>query len=74
MDSADVGRALDASLRLLAGPAEAAWDPHTGVVSRRPPVGGDEDPGLTLLWATGRIALPGYPRRESWTLRAALEA
>jgi hypothetical protein len=30
-----------------------------------------EDAGSTLLWATGRIALPNHPRRESWILKAA---
>ncbi|WP_229070371.1 maleylpyruvate isomerase N-terminal domain-containing protein [Actinoplanes sp. DH11] len=30
------------------------------------------DPGEVLLWATGRTALPGYPRRTSWSLRAAV--
>jgi hypothetical protein len=30
-----------------------------------------QDAGRTLLWATGRIALPGHPRRESWVVKAA---
>ena len=30
-----------------------------------------EHPGADLLWCTGRIALPGRPRRTTWTLRAA---
>ncbi|GIF16059.1 maleylpyruvate isomerase N-terminal domain-containing protein [Actinoplanes teichomyceticus] len=35
----------------------------------RPPV----EPVAALLWCTGRIALPGRPRRASWSLRAAVE-
>ncbi|WP_436536629.1 maleylpyruvate isomerase N-terminal domain-containing protein [Actinoplanes sp. HUAS TT8] len=31
------------------------------------------EPVPALLWCTGRAALPGHPRRTSWTLRAALE-
>ncbi|MEY9844669.1 hypothetical protein ABH940_001738 [Streptacidiphilus sp. BW17] len=30
-------------------------------------------PGQLLLWCTGRTALPGLPRRTSWTWRAAVE-
>ncbi|WAL76064.1 hypothetical protein OU787_33665 [Kitasatospora sp. YST-16] len=30
------------------------------------------DPAPVLLWCTGRAELPGRPRRESWTWRAAL--
>lgn len=35
------------------------------------PAHGDPDPSRTLLWATGRIALPDRPRRTSWTVKAA---
>ncbi|MEU7870915.1 maleylpyruvate isomerase N-terminal domain-containing protein [Dactylosporangium sp. NPDC049140] len=31
----------------------------------------DPDAGRALLWATGRIALAGRPRRESWVVKAA---
>jgi hypothetical protein len=34
-----------------------------------PPAG----PVQALLWCTGRTALPGHPRRTSWTLRAAVD-
>jgi hypothetical protein len=30
-----------------------------------------DQPGADLLWCTGRIALPGRPRRPHWTPRAA---
>ncbi|WP_432841019.1 maleylpyruvate isomerase N-terminal domain-containing protein [Dactylosporangium sp. CA-092794] len=36
------------------------------------PPGADPEPGRTLLWATGRIALPGHARRAGWTVRAAV--
>ncbi len=29
-----------------------------------------DHPGADLLWCTGRVALPGRPRRTHWTLRA----
>ncbi|MFG2044504.1 maleylpyruvate isomerase N-terminal domain-containing protein [Dactylosporangium sp. NPDC048998] len=51
MDSGDVGRALGESLRLLAGPAGAAWDPGASVVSRQPPEGRDDDPRIGGAWA-----------------------
>ncbi|GHG72836.1 hypothetical protein GCM10018779_48520 [Streptomyces griseocarneus] len=48
-----------------------AWQPDAGVCERvlrrlfrDLPVG--DDPWQTLLWATGRLELPGLPRRESW--------
>ncbi len=48
-----------------------AWEPPAGVCERvlarlfrNVPVG--DDPWRTLLWATGRLELPGLPRRESW--------
>ncbi|MCZ1020375.1 maleylpyruvate isomerase N-terminal domain-containing protein [Streptomyces noursei] len=47
------------------------WDPPAGVCARvlarlfpDAPVGAD--PWPTLLWATGRTALPGHPRRTQW--------
>jgi uncharacterized protein (TIGR03083 family) len=52
------------------------WRPPaelSAVVLRRlfpdPPPG---DPTDALLWCTGRVALPGHPRRTSWVLKAAL--
>jgi hypothetical protein len=30
------------------------------------------EPAEVLLWSTGRIELPGHPRRSSWVLKAAL--
>jgi hypothetical protein len=42
-------------------------DPCAHTVARlfpTAPVG--DDPWRTLLWATGRLALPGHPRREEW--------
>ncbi|MFH9228259.1 maleylpyruvate isomerase N-terminal domain-containing protein [Streptomyces lydicus] len=48
-----------------------AWEPPAELCTRVlgrlfPDVPLDADPWLTLLWATGRAALPGRPRRTSW--------
>ncbi|MDX6394768.1 MAG: hypothetical protein QOJ73_5831 [Streptosporangiaceae bacterium] len=48
-----------------------AWVPPADLCSRAlarlfPEVPGTTDPWLTLLWATGRAELPGYPRRATW--------
>ncbi len=51
-----------------------AWRPPPGpsaaVVARLFP----DHPGADLLWCTGRVALPGRPRRTHWTLRASTES
>ena len=48
-----------------------AWVPPADLCSRAlarlfPEAPGTTDPWLTLLWATGRAELPGYPRRATW--------
>lgn len=48
-----------------------AWEPDQGMCARvlarlMPEVEPADDPWTTLLWACGRIALPGRPRREDW--------
>ncbi|WP_432992712.1 maleylpyruvate isomerase N-terminal domain-containing protein [Dactylosporangium sp. CA-233914] len=55
----------------------SSWTPPANLASavlRRlfPAVPHDADPhaGRTLLWATGRIALPNHPRRDSWVVKA----
>ncbi|EXU87632.1 hypothetical protein P354_34420 [Streptomyces noursei PD-1] len=47
------------------------WDPPADVCARVlarlfPDVPAGADPWPTLLWATGRTALPGRPRRTAW--------
>jgi catechol 2,3-dioxygenase-like lactoylglutathione lyase family enzyme len=47
------------------------WEPDHGLCARvlarlMPEVEPAGDPWTTLLWACGRIALPGRPRREDW--------
>ncbi|MFC7529658.1 maleylpyruvate isomerase N-terminal domain-containing protein [Actinoplanes sp. GCM10030250] len=42
------------------------------VLARLFPDAPSGDPAQTLLWCTGRIALPNRPRLTSWTLRAAV--
>jgi hypothetical protein len=42
------------------------------VVQRLFPSAPTGDPAHVLLWSTGRIALPQHPRRDSWTLHAAM--
>ncbi len=50
------------------------WQPPAGlaaaVVARLFP----DQPRADLLWCTGRIALPGRPRRTEWVLRASTGA
>lgn len=42
-------------------------DPCARTVARLfPSAPAGDDPWRTLLWATGRLALPGRPRREEW--------
>ncbi|MGW9047446.1 hypothetical protein ACWGQL_33600 [Streptomyces lydicus] len=48
-----------------------AWEPPAELCARVlgrlfPDVPRDAAPWLTLLWATGRVALPGHPRRTGW--------
>lgn len=48
-----------------------AWVPPADLCSRAlarlfPEAPGTTGPWLTLLWATGRAALPGHPRRATW--------
>ncbi|HWS33092.1 MAG TPA: maleylpyruvate isomerase N-terminal domain-containing protein [Actinoplanes sp.] len=52
------------------------WSPPAdlaaGVLTRLFPDAPSGDPGEVLLWCTGRIALPGHPRRtEEWRMRVA---
>jgi hypothetical protein len=47
------------------------WAPPADLCSRVlarlfPDAPGTTDPWPTLLWATGRAALPGHPRRTTW--------
>jgi hypothetical protein len=42
------------------------------VLARLFPDAPDGDPPDVLLWCTGRIALPGRPRRTTWTVKAAV--
>jgi Mycothiol maleylpyruvate isomerase N-terminal domain len=52
------------------------WQPPAGlcsaVLERLFPDAPAGDPVKGLLWATGRMELPGRPRLVSWTVRAAL--
>ncbi|AEV83707.1 hypothetical protein ACWT_2734 [Actinoplanes sp. SE50] len=61
----------------VAGGLGVAWRPPAAlcaaVLSRLFPGHPDGDPVAALLWCTGRIALPGRPRRTSWVLRAAVD-
>jgi hypothetical protein len=43
------------------------------VVSRLFNMSYPDDPASLLLWATGRVDLPGRPRVEAWVWRAALD-
>ena len=50
----------------------ASWTPDAAVCTRvlarlMPEVERTEDAWADLLWACGRIALPGRPRREQWS-------
>nr|WP_202524376.1 maleylpyruvate isomerase N-terminal domain-containing protein [Kitasatospora sp. SID7827] len=53
------------------------WTPPpalcAAVLARLFPDAPPGDPAPVLLWCTGRAALPGRPRRASWTWRAALD-
>jgi uncharacterized protein (TIGR03083 family) len=42
------------------------------VVSRLLDISDADDPSTLLLWATGRVDLPGRPRVEDWVWRAAV--
>ncbi|WP_442930727.1 hypothetical protein [Micromonospora sp. NBC_00421] len=60
----DITRGLGVGWRLPAAPSAA-------VLRRLFPDAPAGDPSDVLLWATGRTALPGLPRRASWSWRAA---
>ncbi|MET9321038.1 maleylpyruvate isomerase N-terminal domain-containing protein [Streptomyces sp. NPDC003038] len=53
-----------------------SWEPpqelSAAVLARLFPDTPPGPPGEALLWSAGRLALPGRPRRTSWTWRAAL--
>jgi hypothetical protein len=58
-------------VRDVATAFDVAWDPDPDVCARvlarlLPEVERTEDAWADLLWATGRIELPGRPRRTSW--------
>ncbi|BEL02823.1 hypothetical protein Q0Z83_010140 [Actinoplanes sichuanensis] len=46
--------------------------PAARVLSRLFPDAPPGDPSAVLLWCTGRVALPGHPRRTDWKVKAAL--
>jgi catechol 2,3-dioxygenase-like lactoylglutathione lyase family enzyme len=55
----------------VAGGLGVPWTPDPGLCSRviarlLPGIEAGPDPWSTLLWATGRIELPGRPRRTGW--------
>ncbi len=55
----------------LAAGLGLGWEPPAEVCARVldrlfPDVPAGAAPWPTLLWATGRIALPGRPRRSKW--------
>ncbi|MER0477701.1 maleylpyruvate isomerase N-terminal domain-containing protein [Streptomyces sp. Edi2] len=55
----------------LAQGLQLVWNPPADVCARVlarlfPDVPEAADPWRTLLWATGRAELPGYPRRTAW--------
>jgi enamine deaminase RidA (YjgF/YER057c/UK114 family) len=61
----DIGQGLGTGWRPPAGPAAQ-------VLARLFPDAPGGDPADVLLWCTGRIALPGRPRRTRWIVRAAV--
>ncbi|GIF14368.1 DinB family protein [Actinoplanes teichomyceticus] len=59
----------------VAATLDLRWSPDPGVCARAlrrifadTPAG--DDPWATLLWATGRVGLPGRPRRTEWRWHA----
>ena len=75
MHGFDVARTLGVTLQPPADLCQRAIDRLFPDLPEHP------DPWERLLWATGRAALPGHPKRESWrwdgrpaTLRAAATA
>ncbi|WP_327000079.1 hypothetical protein OHA72_33735 [Dactylosporangium sp. NBC_01737] len=64
----DIARGLDLT---LTPPADVCARVLARLFPDTPALPGDPDPWTALLWATGRLDLPGHPRPERWRWQGA---